>query len=531
MVASLVRDFLAVLKICEVAVRVEVRETLDNDLQLVMYVGLIASTTLVLFGATGEPGAYQYGVAALNGGELSVRGTVETIAVSLWVFGVLVFVFESATDQDSVDREFLLVNASEVTFALGRSLARFIKYGDWIIAFSIIAGGLFALGARSALAFVTVTGGGLLAYFGAALLGSLAGSLVRYADVRIDSENALKYAGVMGALVAYFVLFLNREQLYADVLNSRISWYADLILLGVPGTTSDIGAATIAATSTVIALPLLAYTEYRVMLAIRSATDQRGSSTEGAEPLTIERSTSPVPSKYYRALKTYGALALRRPRSAVFVMVGPAVGYYLATDVLQSYPSGFEIAAVCGFALATGAGPTLNLLGNEGTSLTHHLTTPGGERAVVRTYVDSTLVLAMPLFAALLGALIYRGSNVSVWWITGAVALTAAAPFVSVTAGLLFSGYSKAKDGERTNHIPHVLALLCFVGAMSAVAIPFLLGALREDTFASYLPVGFASGAGATGAIITVGLSALLAGVCYWYTVNNLQERYDRIVL
>ncbi len=530
MASLVVRDILAVIKICKITARTEIRETLDNDLQLLMYVGLIASTTLVLFGAAEKPGAYQYGAAALNGGELPVQRTIETIVVSVWVFGVLMFGFESATDQESVDREFLFLNASESVFVLGRSLARFIKYGDWVIVFSIIASGLFALGAQSILAFITLIVGILLTFFGAALLGSLGGSIVRYATVRVKIKIAFKYAAVMSGLLTFFLLFLNREQFYTYVLDSPISWYADLILLGVPSTTSDIAAASLAAVTTIILIPILAYSEYRVMLLIRTKNDKQKSTTEETETFKIENSLPWVSHKLYATLKSYLVLTVRRPRSAIFIMVGPATGYYLATNLLQGYSGGFEMAVIYALALTAGVGPTLNLIGNEERTLTQYLTTPNGERVLLCSYIGGALLIALVLLVAVLVGLVYRGDRLSVWRIIGAVALTAMAPFVSLTTGLLFSGYSKAKDGERTNYIPHILALISFIGAVSVVAMPFITGALRPDLFASYSSFVSVSQAEAVGAIITLLASAFLAGVCYWYSVRNLQKRYVNIV-
>lgn len=517
-----------------VTLRSEIRETIDNDLQLVMYVGLIASSSILLFGVTGQPGAYQFGLSLHTKMTLPVSETITKTVTSVWVFGVLLFSFVAATEQESVDPEFLLLNSSKWTFRLGRPIARFLKYGDWVILFTIIASVLFGAGARSPLAVVTLVIGTLLTFFGAALFGGLIGSSVNYVSNRVRSFNRIKYVLLIVILVSYYLLILERQHLYGYFLNSPISWYSNLLLLGVPNVHANLATGVTAFIATVVMIPLLTYAEHRIFLSTRESGD--GSVAKeaqtGATTSTLRENATivPVSDRLWGLIKRLGIQTIRRPRSAIFVMVGPSVGYVLFTNVLSGYADGIPITVIVALSITAGAGPTLNLIGNEYEILPYHLTTPDGVKSIVRSYILGTSAVSIPLTVIALTVLVF--THRMNWLMIGpGITLIATAPLISLASGILFPGYSKAKQGERTNFIPNMLALIFYIGSVSLVVLPMVVGVLQPDTFVQFVRLVPRQSTGVVGAGMTFVLSLLTANACYHFSIEQTRERYVETVL
>ncbi|MEA5388252.1 hypothetical protein VB779_15220 [Haloarculaceae archaeon H-GB11] len=248
--------------------RTELRRTrrrLDTGWKAILLT-LLGGAFGLLYAAGFGAGAYFF-VQKLAAGDLDpseglliARGTLSGIALFVAFFGLQ----RTVKSIGRVDAPAGVLSATDHrTVAVGLLLAEF---GRWLVVSAIpilcLAGGI-GLGAGSAAAFALTVVVLLLVLAAGLVTGFVGGLVVKNLIARswfvARHKTALGFLASFGFPAAYVFLMtadVAAEALLASVAYLPSSWYADLLLLGVPGAPGNTGYAAAAVAETLLAVPL-----------------------------------------------------------------------------------------------------------------------------------------------------------------------------------------------------------------------------------------------------------------------------------
>ncbi|WP_439028627.1 hypothetical protein [Haloarchaeobius sp. DT45] len=540
-------------RIAKTEVRRTTRSVGDSRTQLVAIALTVAMFT-VFAGVAG----YALFVAgeALRAGdvpEIPVAGGIVGIvrgAVGLaFVFLVVMSIVRTVGKRATVDEPAALLLASRVRDVVPAIVCtEFVLFMSWILPpIAVLVAG-FSYGAQAPLVAlslpVILVGVALPAIWVGFLLGLVAHHLVTRYPPLARHRTAL----VVVAFLAYFGLIFTGSfdeavaMLFEPVQASPLSWYGDLLLLGVPNVSPSplrIGAAVVA---TVALLPLLQVASVTVASFHWFSDPAREADDEDDETVTAtggrtHRGTSTASGVVTRLLRPLDRptrqivnvawVRTRRAPIKLLYLAYPLFGFLqqFATivetrQVPEHMPFLLALYVAWGAAMAF----TLNPLGDDGPVLPATLSSPLSGRQFVAGHVLAGVIPGVPVALAVVGgsALASPLSPTMTLAAVGVGVLGAVfAPVLAAGIGVSFPRFGSVQvAGNRKAVVPSKTAMLVFTLALMVVAFGAAVAFVplaREVVVAILgLLVGFVTPwelALSPGTVQPVGYVLVLAGV------------------
>lgn len=398
-----------------------------TQLAVLGFAGLMMTFPVLLFVGL----LYGLGVDLRTGGDVPGFVTPEQLraAVSMAWLGVTAFVAMRTVNYrgDPDAPAGLLTTVTSFDAVVGLLLAEAIVVAGWLAVPSVILVGGFAAGAYAVAPVLALPIVAAVVLAWAVPLGFLVGIAIRHALLTVDPIASNKTAITIVALVAYFALLMS------DAFGAALSavfpfmaamppgWTADLLVVDVPTLAVSPLRVLAALAITAGVVPTLVIASARIAEAhwhadgVIEGTDGSDADAESsAGASTSERLAELLPEGVGRPTRSVVRIVVLRARRApvrLLYLAYPLFGAFpLAQDVYQtgSIPA-YVPWLLAGFAVwAAGSAFTLNVLGDQGTTMPAVLSSPrGGRHVVVGSAVAGTILALVPGvgLVALVGAL------------------------------------------------------------------------------------------------------------------------------
>jgi hypothetical protein len=322
-------------------------------------------------------------------------------------------------------------------------------------------------------------------------------------------------------VVAYYTALFNSETLAAVLGASPVGTVVEeMVLVGAGASGSPLtvvagvaGLATVAGGAAALSVPLARYVWFSEM----------EFESEHADPqdITVEHGmlARVVPTRVAALAGTVWRRGRRNPYTLAYV-VPPVVA--VALVYVELVASGRAPAAFPGLvgvfgAMAMGSAFTLNAFGAEGDALPWVLTSPIEARDYVLGHAVASWLLGVPVTlaavaVAAVGTTPFGPVGVVVS-LAFALAMTLAAPLVSLALGLVYPAFSSVEpiDGMPTA-LPSRLTVAGFSVTLTTLGLPGVVGLMLAPS-AGPLPT-------VTGVAVSVAATALAAAASYRYAVR-----------
>lgn len=482
---------------------------------------MVGSLPLPGYGAVwGQPGAYEFGSQFGSDPEPVVelaRGTAGVLMI-LVAYGVTLRILT-----DSETKELLLLACTPRSTGLGVILFQAL-YTGCLVAPIVVGGAVaFAVGAGAPLAAVTILYSAALAY----LLTVAVGGVVALATLSLLGKGVTsrRWKVVVGAPLAagYFALFIWSRRAVGLLADSPLSWFGDLALLGVGHDTplAVIAALSVATGAALVAAVVVTPPLARLAWLDADAEPDSGTTAGADTTATVGESDSSrtvalverVASRPTAAVvRTCWRRATREPRTLLFALIPVALVGSVANELVGIRPGSLPLLVAIYGSVAVGMGPSLNLLGNESTSLPLVLSTPGGRRSLLRGYLLAAWLPGALVVAAatlLAGTLTTLPASVVAGTALLGVLLAATAVSVSLCLGVFMPEWDGISATSTTSfQFPRIEAVGLLSIVLSLLGGPALVGgfwaeAVAEATgLAAELAVAVGVGSTVLGAVV-----------------------------
>ncbi|WP_435344549.1 hypothetical protein [Haloarchaeobius sp. HRN-SO-5] len=506
--------------------------------------------------------AGEFGSTPITGGLIGgVRGVLGVLVVGL----VAMATIRTVASRGGVDEPETLLLAARVRDVVpGLLLAELANYVTWLVLPILVAVGGFAYGARAPLVVLAVPVVVVGVLVPALWLGFCLGVLGRHLATRFEPIARNRSVILLLAGLGYVAFVFGdgfailSGVLFEPMQSSPLSWYADLLLLGVPNVDASPLRAGAALATSVAMVAVLSPVSVRLVnfhwfsdpaLETEHEPSSASASAEGGRLDALLGSAGGWAGVFDRPTRSVVRVAWTRTRRAPIKLLYAVYPVFLLLSDVRTVVETGSIPAhlpwVLGLYVAWGAALAfaLNPLGDDGPALPVTLTAPVTGRQYVVGHVLAGALVGVPLSLLVVGpvaALSPLPVELAVLAVAVAVVASVVAPLLAVGVGMLFPRFGSVKvAGNRTAVVPSKSALAAFSSGLAVIAgsavlafVPAareLLAGLFNVVFAFATPweLGVAAAT-----LRPVALAVLALGVCspvasYRYAVR----RFERFTL
>lgn len=473
----------------------------------VFVLGPITLIGSVVLSRVGE----QLAAGTVDGSPPSAVGFVTGAVAMIWLVLVILAAVRTVTDVGKLDEPALLLLATSLrNVVLGLLGAEILAFLAWLVLPTTVLSGAFAYGAGTVMPVVFALLTTTVLVVTAVPLGFLIGIWFRHVFTVYEPVARYRTPVFLAIAVGYFLLVFSDvwpvviDTAYAVLQDSPLAWPGQLLVVGVPGMSTDWtllggGLVTFAAIGAVAAAGSIRsagvhwYADPARIEADTTAEPDETSRLERLLSWRIDRPTRVVALTTIRRTK-------RAPIRLVYVaypLVGilPFLQEIIRTQTIPPYLA----VVVCLYVIwAGGAVFTLNLLGDLGRAMPVVVTSPISGRQHVRGHLVAATVLTVPA-AVLVGTAVTlaspippdEGLSLVVATTVGAVAT----PALAAGIGSAFPRFGNVRlTSNREAVMPSKTAFLVYslVIVLTATAGGIVYLDAAADTIATVMTASFA---------------------------------------